>query len=248
MTSPEKTLEYYEGELSVLDREGGMLVTGAAPERFPELVAEEVSNWNYLKGPYYAPLGAAAGSYRVGPLARLNLVTRAGTELADAELESFRELAGTAHPVHDVFFAHHARLIEILAALERLGELLDDPAIIDRRVRSRAEVNQPVGIGVCEAPRGTLCHEYRVDEHGLLERVNLVIATVQNSPAMNRSIREIAGREIRGARLTEAAAQLLQIAIRAYDPCISCATHAAGTGGLLIRLIAPDGTLVQQLQ
>ncbi|TWJ16594.1 Ni/Fe hydrogenase subunit alpha [Geobacter argillaceus] len=247
LTSSEKTLEYYEGELAVMDRKGKLLVAGAVPERFPELVAEEVSNWNYLKGPYYAPLGAADGSYRVGPLARLNLVARAGTRQADAELATFRDQAGAGHPVHDVFFAHHARLIEILVALERLQELLDDPTIIDRRVRSRAEVNQPVGIGVCEAPRGTLCHEYHVDEYGLLERVNLVIATVQNSPAMNRAVREIAGQEIRGGRLTEAASQLLQIAIRAYDPCISCATHAAGSGGLRIRLVAPDGSVVQQL-
>ncbi len=245
LTSAERTLEYYEGELTVLDREGKLLVEGAAPERFPELVAEELSCWNYLKGPYYASLGAADGSYRVGPLARLNLVTRAGTRLADAELATLRERAGAGHPVHDVFFAHHARLIEILAGLERLQELLDDPAITDRRVRSRAEVNQPVGMGVCEAPRGTLCHEYHVDEHGLLKRVNLVIATAQNSPAMNRAVREIAGREIRNARLTEEVGQLLQIAIRAYDPCISCATHAAGTGGPAIRLIAPDGTVVQ---
>lgn len=247
MTSPERTLDYYGGELSVMDREGYLLAERVEPRRFPELVTEGNVAWSYLKRPHYAPLGADAGEYRVGPLARLNLVVTAGTPLADAELKMLKTLAGHARPVHDIYFAHHARLVEILAALEKLGELLDDPSATDHRVRYRAEVNQPVGIGVCEAPRGTLCHEYHVDSNGLLERVNLVIATVQNSPAMNRAVREIALREVRNGRMTDETRQLLQVAIRAYDPCISCATHAAGSDGLRIRLLAPDGSVVQRL-
>jgi NAD-reducing hydrogenase large subunit len=145
------------------------------------------------------------------------------------------------------FYYHQARLIELLFALETMAALLDDPELLDPQVRSHARTNHRIGIGVVEAPRGVLFHEYHVDETGLLDRVNLVIATGQNNRAMNRTVRQIASRYLRGGRLDEGLLNRVEHGIRCYDPCLSCSTHALGQMPLRINLYAPDGELLDSI-
>jgi NAD-reducing hydrogenase large subunit len=178
----------------------------------------------------------------MGPLARLNVAARCGTPLADAEHARFRALADG--PVLSSFHYHYARLIEILYALERIGQLLADPASLDTTVLARASRNRRHGVGVSEAPRGTLFHDYTVDENGLLTSVDLLIATGQNNVAMNRAIAQIAAAHVDGARLTEGILNRVEAGIRAFDPCLSCSTHAAGQMPLTIELRSADGVLL----
>jgi NAD-reducing hydrogenase large subunit len=191
-------------------------------------------------------MGYPQGVYRVGPLARLNVCTRMGVPLADRELAEYRQRAGDT--VNASFFYHHARLIEILAATELLEPLLADPDMLSDRLRARASINQLEGVGVSEAPRGTLFHHYRVDEHGLLTRVNLIIATGQNNLAMNATVTQIARHYIRGREIPEGVLNRVEAGIRAFDPCLSCSTHAFGQMPMIIRLVAADGTVVNEVR
>ena len=252
LVTPDGGLEHYDGLLRVIDSEGNRLEPGFPPERFREIIGEAVQPWSYLKFPYYKPHvpvgdGYAAGMYRVGPLARLNVCDYAGTSRADAELGEFRKLAPPGKPVTQSFHYHYARLIEILFALEKIELTLDDPAILDERVRSQAGVNQLMGVGVSEAPRGTLFHEYRVDDNGILQHVNLIIATGQNNLAMNRTVRQIAEAYVDGHQLSEGILNRIEHGIRVFDPCLSCSTHAIGQMPLHIQLVAADGTVVHEL-
>ncbi len=252
LVTPDGGLEHYDGLLRVIDSEGNRLEPGFPPERFREIIGEAVQPWSYLKFPYYKPHvpvgdGYAAGMYRVGPLARLNVCDYAGTSRADAELGEFRKLAPPGKPVTQSFHYHYARLIEILFALEKIELTLDDPAILDERVRSQAGVNQRLGVGVSEAPRGTLFHEYRVDDNGILQHVNLIIATGQNNLAMNRTVRQIAEAYVDGHQLSEGILNRIEHGIRVFDPCLSCSTHAIGQMPLHIQLVAADGTVVHEL-
>jgi NAD-reducing hydrogenase large subunit len=208
------------------------------------VIGEAVEPWSYLKFPYYKPLGYPAGMYRVGPLARLNVATRCGTPEADRELAEFRTLGRGV--VLSSFHYHHARLIEILYALERIGELLDHPDLLDRDVLAFARRNRHQGVGVTEAPRGTLFHDYTVDDTGLLTAVNLLIATGQNNLAMNEAVLQIARRFVDGNRLTEGMLNRVEAGIRAFDPCLSCSTHAFGRMPLSVTLVAPDGSVVDR--
>ncbi|MDO3376625.1 Ni/Fe hydrogenase subunit alpha [Geoalkalibacter halelectricus] len=239
-------LEHYDGRLRIVAADGKIIEDQVPPENFPELIAEEEEPWTYLKFPYYAPLGPEKGMYRVGPLARLNVCDFAGTRKADRELRQFRHYCAPGKPVNGSFFYHYARLIEILHALERIEELLGDDILDARHIRSRAGVNQNVGIGVCEAPRGTLFHHYQVDDHGLLEKVNLIIATGQNNLAMNRTIKQIAQRFLTAERLDEGLLNRVEHGIRAYDPCLSCSTHEAGRMPLHLELHGADGRLLDE--
>jgi len=249
LTAVNGSLDHYDGRLRMIDAVGKIVEDGVDPARYNELIGEEEEPWSYMKFPFYRPLGYAegAGMYRVGPLARLNVADRAGTPEADAELTQLRALAGDDGPVHGSFYAHQARLIEILYSLERIAELLDDPELTGEHVRSHASTNHAVGIGVVEAPRGTLFHEYHVDDHGLLTRVNLLVATGQNNLAMNRTILQIARAVVRGRKLSEGALNRIEHGIRAYDPCLSCATHALGKMPFDVVLLAPDGTVLQRV-
>jgi NAD-reducing hydrogenase large subunit len=186
------------------------------------------------------------GIYRVGPLARLNVCDFAGTERADAELRHFRTLGPTGKPVINSFHYHYARLIEILFALEKIEATLEDPAICGSKVRSQAGVNQLTGVGVSEAPRGTLFHEYQVDENGILQHVNLIIATGQNNLAINRTVRQIAERYVDGEHLGEGILNRIEHGVRAFDPCLSCSTHAVGQMPLHIQLLGANGEVVDE--
>jgi len=241
-------LEHYDGHLRIVDSTGKIVEDQIAPERYQELIAEGEETWSYLKFPYYKPFGPDKGMYRVGPLARLNVCDFAGTPKADRELRQFRHYGGHGKPVSGSFYYHYARLIEILHSLERIEEILADEILIDHHIRSRAGVNQNIGIGVSEAPRGTLFHHYEVDDNGLLEKVNLIIATGQNNLAMNRTVKQLAERFLAGDKLDQGLLNRVEHGIRAYDPCLSCSTHEAGRMPLQVQLRAADGQLLDEVK
>ncbi|MCL4297265.1 MAG: Ni/Fe hydrogenase subunit alpha [Anaerolineae bacterium] len=247
LVTPEGGLEHYDGLLRVVDSTGRVLEPGVAPERYREIIEEAVEPWSYLKFPYYKPYGLENGMYRVGPLARLNVCDFAGTPRADRELRQFRRLGAHGQPVISSFHYHYARLIEILFSLEKMTETLEDPEITSTHIRSRAGVNRTVGIGVSEAPRGTLFHEYHVNEDGILQRVNLIIATGQNNLAMNKTVKQIAQAYVNGQQLTEGILNRIEHGIRAFDPCLSCSTHAVGQMPLHVQLVAPDGEVIDEV-
>ncbi len=241
-------LEHYDGALRMIDAGGKVLEESLDPARYAEVLGEGEESWSYLKFPYYKPLGYENGSgmYRVGPLARLNVADFADTPLADRELRRFRHYGEGGGPVAGSFYYHQARLIEILHSLEKIALLLDDPGLTDAQVRSHARVNQRAGVGVTEAPRGALFHDYQVDADGLLTKVNLVIATGQNNFAMNRTVKQIAETYLHGDRLGEGLLNRVEHGIRAFDPCLSCSTHAAGKMPLEVELRGPAGQLLDR--
>jgi NAD-reducing hydrogenase large subunit len=236
--------EHYDGNLRFVDATGSIVADNIEPTRYRQYVGEAVESSSYLKSPFYRPLGYPAGAYRVGPLARLNLCERMGTPLADKELDEYRAVGGRT--VTSSFFYHYARLIEILAAIERIERLLDDPDLASTDLRAHAGINRRHGVGVSEAPRGTLFHEYEVDEQGLMQKVNLIIATGQNNLAMNRTVAQIARHYIRGPQVSEGLLNRVEAGIRAFDPCLSCSTHAVGAMPLKVQLVAADGTVVAE--
>jgi NAD-reducing hydrogenase large subunit len=177
----------------------------------------------------------------------LNVCDQIGTENADQELREFRDRAG-GRVATSSFFYHYARLVEILAAIEAIEQLVDDPDVVSSRVRAQAGINNLEGIGVSEAPRGTLFHHYKVDENGLIQKVNLIIATGQNNLAMNKTVTQIAQHYIQGEEIPEAMLNRVEAGIRAFDPCLSCSTHAVGQMPLQIQLLRSDGTVVDQVQ
>lgn len=237
--------EHYDGHLRFKDSEGNIVADNLSEDDYQDFLGEAVETWSYLKFPYYKPLGYPDGIYRVGPLARLNVCDRIGTEAADRELQEMRDRAGGV-PTSS-FFYHYARLIEIVASLEKIEQLIDDPDIVSPRVRAEAGINSLEGIGVSEAPRGTLFHHYQVDENGLLQKVNLIIATGQNNLAMNKTIAQIAKHYIHGSEIPEGMLNRVEAGIRAFDPCLSCSTHAFGQMPLQIELVGADGTVIQEV-
>ncbi|GIK72863.1 MAG: NADP oxidoreductase [Chloroflexota bacterium] len=260
LVTPEGGLEHYDGLLRVVDSDGNVLEKGLAPARYREILGEAVEPWSYLKFPYYRPAAVRearggratehyiAGMYRVGPLARLNVCDFAGTPRADAELREFRRLAPRGRPVANSFHYHYARLIEILYALERIAETVEDPSITEKRIRAHAEVNNMVGVGVSEAPRGTLFHEYHVNGDGILQKVNLIIATGQNNLAMNRTVKQIAQYHINDGKVSEGILNRIEHGIRLYDPCLSCSTHAVGQMPMVVEVYNAAGALVERVQ
>ncbi len=235
-------LEHYDGGLRVVDATGAVVADGLDPARYQDFLGEAALSWSYLKSPYYKPLGHPGGMYRVGPLARLNVASRCGTDLADRELAEFRQLGRGA--VLSSFHYHYARLIEILFAIERADQILGDPGVLSTEVQAHARRNRYEGVGCSEAPRGTLFHHYKVREGGLITWVNLLIATGQNNLAMNEAILQIARHYVHGDRLTEGVLNRVEAGIRAFDPCLSCSTHAAGEMPLRVELRAADGALL----
>jgi NAD-reducing hydrogenase large subunit len=236
--------EHGEGQVRFVDSDRQIVADGLDPRRFFEYIGESVESWSYLKSPYYRPLGYPGGMYRVGPLARLNVCERMGTPLADAELTVFRQLSAGA--VNSSFHFHQARLIEIVACLERIEQMLDDPDLKSENLRADAGINRLEGVGCSEAPRGTLFHHYQVDENGLMQKVNLVIATGQNNLAMNHTVTQIAKRYVQSQSISEGALNRIEAGIRAFDPCLSCSTHAIGHMPLHVQLVAADGSIVDE--
>ena len=243
--------EHYDGHLRFVDADGEVVADHIAPADYREWIGEASNVDSYLKSPYFKPLvgdtgDVVQGNYRVGPLARLNVCTSMGAPLADEALAVYRERAGGV--ANSSFFYHWARLIEILASTELMAVLLADDSILDPMVRSTAGVNHRHAVGVSEAPRGTLFHEYTVNEHGLLDDVNMIIATGQNNLGMNETVRQIAAEWIDGPDIPEPVLNRIEAGIRAYDPCLSCSTHAVGRMPMVVELVAPDGEVVATRQ
>ena len=172
------------------------------------------------------------------------MVDQLGTPEADAELGEYRERLGR-YPASS-FHYHYARLLEILHGIDMIGTILTEPGILDTHVRAVADVNRHEGVGVSEAPRGTLMHHYRVDDDGLVEWANLVIATGHNNLAMNRGVLDVARHYVSGEHITDGMLNRVEAVIRCFDPCLSCSTHAIGQMPLHIQLLAPDGAVVDE--
>ncbi|MCP5118991.1 MAG: Ni/Fe hydrogenase subunit alpha, partial [bacterium] len=194
-------LDLYDGRIRIVDSEGNIVADGLKPWRYHTYLGEASEEWSFMKLPYYKPLGYPGGMYRVGPLARLNVVHAMGTPQADRELREFRQRRWVVR--NESFHYHLARLIEMLHAVERIEELLNEPDILGKQVRVNAGQNRREGIGSCEAPRGTLFHHYQVDDDGLIQKANLLIATSQNNLAMNKAVEQTARRYVTPDRLTE---------------------------------------------
>ena len=245
LVTPKGEWEHYDGHLRFTDSQGNIVADGLSEDDYHQFLGEAVEPWSYLKFPYYQPLGYPDGIYRVGPLARLNVCDRIGTDAADQELQELRDRAGGV--ATSSFLYHYARLIEILACLEKIQRLVDDPDVLSSRCRAQGGVNQLNAIGVSEAPRGTLFHHYQVDENGLIEKVNLIIATGQNNLAMNKTVAQIAKHYIHGPEIPEGLLNRVEAGIRCFDPCLSCSTHAAGQMPLHIQLMAVDGQMLDEV-
>jgi NAD-reducing hydrogenase large subunit len=245
MINEDESIAFTDGALRLIDPQGNIIEDGITASRYTQVIGEAVENYSYTKFAYYKPLGYPEGSYRVGPLARLNIVKSMGTPLADKELAEFKQLAGG--PVESSFYYHHARLVEMLYGLEKIEEILSDPRILDKHVRATAGVNRLEGAGQAEAPRGTLMHNYKVDEDGKITWANLVIATGQNNNAMNRGVLQAAKHYIKDGKFTEGILNRVEAVIRTFDPCLSCSTHAVGKMPLVVTLVSADGVVVDQV-
>ncbi len=241
-----KELAHYDGKIRVVGAAGNIVAENLDATRYHEYIGEAVEAFSFLKSPYYKPMGYPNGIYRVGPLARLNIVDRCGTPLADQELAEFRALERGA--VLSSFHYHYARLIEIIYGIERIELLLNDPNILSSHVRALARPNAFEGVGVSEAPRGTLIHHYKIDEDGLMLWANLIIATGHNNLAMNRGVLQAAKHFVDGKNLQEGMLNRVEAVIRAYDPCLSCSTHALGKMPLQVQLVDASGVILDELR
>jgi len=233
-------LQLYDGAVRFVDAAGNVVVDQMPALDYQQFIGEATMPDSYLKAPYFKPLGFPEGIYRVGPLARLNVATHCGTPAADSEFDEYHQRYGRV--VESSFHFHYARLIEIIYALERMETLLNDPFILDRHVRAQAGVNSLEGVGIAEAPRGILIHHYKVNEEGAITWANLIIATGHNNLAISRSVGQVARHFIDGKKMQEGMLNRVSAVVRAYDPCLSCSTHAADQFPLEIQLLDADGT------
>ncbi len=243
--SPEGELEYYDGLIRIGDAEGNIVADGLDPLRYASYLGEASEEWSFMKLPHYKPLGYPGGLYRVGPLARLNIAKSAGTPLANREMTEFKQRGKGA--VCQSFHYHLARLIEMLHAVESIEQLADDPDLMREHVRAQAGQNRHHGVGSCEAPRGTLFHDYEVDDHGLIRRANLLIATSQNNLAMNQTVEQAARYFVSSRAIQEGMLNRVEAGIRCFDPCLSCSTHAFGQASFIIEIRNAAGDLLQQI-
>jgi NAD-reducing hydrogenase large subunit len=245
LVNEDDSIEFTDGALRLIDAKGATVEDGITATRFTEVIGEAVEPYSYTKFAYYKPLGYPAGSYRVGPLARLNIAKTMGTPKADKELVEFKQIS--SGPVESSFHYHHARLIDILYGIEKIEEILSDSRILDKHVRATAGVNRLEGAGQAEAPRGTLHHHYKVDENGKMVWANLVIATGQNNKAMNEGVLQASRHYIKDGKFTEGILNRVEAVVRTFDPCLSCSTHAAGQMPLEISLVSADGEVVDRV-
>ncbi|MCE9647754.1 MAG: Ni/Fe hydrogenase subunit alpha [Chloroflexi bacterium] len=246
LVTPANGLELYDGNIRLISR------TGAELERFEgadylDYIREHVEPWSYLKFPYYKKLGYPDGVYRVGPLGRLNIIDRIDTPLANEELKVFKTL-NNGKPVENTLYYHYARLIEALFAVERTQALCEDPDILSTEILNTRKDYKGHGVGVIEAPRGTLIHDYTADEDGKLLKVNLIVSTGHNNWAMSKAVDSVAKTYVKGSEIHEGMLNRVEAAIRAYDPCLSCSTHAVGQMPIQVDILAADGSLVKTLK
>lgn len=245
MVKDDGALELYDGKVRLIDKNGDLLELFNGAD-YLKYIGEHVEDWSYLKFPFYRGKGWPEGAYRVGPLGRINVASKISTYLANEEFKKFKSI-GIGRPVEGTLWYHYARLIEALYATERVGEILGDPEILSTDIRAEAGELKSEGVGCLEAPRGTLFHHYQVDEGGKLVKVNLIIATGHNNWAMSKSVNEVARQYVDGNKLTEGMLNRVEVAIRAYDPCLSCSTHALGQMPMVLELYGKDGGLLDRL-
>jgi NAD-reducing hydrogenase large subunit len=238
-------LEHYDGKIRIVDSDGKIVADQLDPAKYYEYIGEAAEPWSYMKFPYYRPLGYPDGAYRVGPLARLNIASHCDTPLANEELKEFKKL-GKNGVVQSTFLYHYARLVETLFCIETARNLLENPEILSERVSSKAFVNNYEGVGVAEAPRGTLVHHYKVDPQGMITWANMIIATEHNNIAYNKAVTQVAKKYVKGKHLHEGMLNRVEAVIRAFDPCLSCATHALGSMALDVQLFDSAGNLLDR--
>jgi F420-non-reducing hydrogenase large subunit len=247
-------VNFYDGLVRVVDPDGVEFVK-YAPHEYLDVVAERVEPWTYVKSTYLKKVGWTgftggkdSGVYQATPLSRLNAADGMATPLAQDEYERMYETLG-GKPVHQTLATHWARIIELLYAAERLHELASDPETTDPSVRTIPTERPTEGVGIVEAPRGTLTHHYVTDEQGLVTKCNLIVGTTNNIAPMSTSIRQAAQALIKkGEVVSEGILNMVEMAFRAYDPCMSCATHALpGHMPLEVRILDSTGQLIQRL-
>jgi NAD-reducing hydrogenase large subunit len=237
-------LDFYHGTLRARDENGRIIFDNVDYQNYRQYLSEEVKPWSYMKFPFITSLGPEAGWYKVGPLSRVQNCDFIPTPLAEAERREFVDFGGGS-PVHATLAYHWARMVEMLHSAETIKDLLHDDDIVGGELVTEGE-HESRGVGVIEAPRGTLFHHYRVDENDVVTFCNLIVSTTNNNQAMNESIRQVAKRYLDGRQLTEGLLNHIEVAIRAFDPCLSCATHALGKMPLEVELIGADGALLDR--
>ncbi|MCB0593318.1 MAG: Ni/Fe hydrogenase subunit alpha [Lewinellaceae bacterium] len=243
LVGPEGELEFYHGRLRAIDAEGKMTLNDIPNNSYLKYFTEGVEKWSYMKFPYLKHLGRKRGWNRVGPLARMNICNGISTPLAHKEWEEFRDYTN-GQTNNCTMHSHWARLIEMLHCAEMIKGLLLDQAILgDDLVREGTL--RPEGIGIIEAPRGTLIHHYKVDDRGMITKCNLIVSTTHNNEPMNRAVRWVAQNVLSDKpEITEGMLNQIEVAIRAYDPCLSCATHALGKMPLQVSVLDYEGKVV----
>ena len=237
-------LEIYHGNLRAIDAEGKKIFDQADYLQFPEYLAEEVRDWSYMKFPFIRSLGPEKGWYRVGPLARINACDFIDTPEAEAARKEFFAAVGEG-PCNLSMAYHWARMIETLYAAEKIRELLHDPDLQGTDLVTKGE-RRRIGIGVIEAPRGTLFHYYEVDENDQIAAANLIVSTTNNNESINQAVARVADSDLSGKEITEGLLNHVEVAIRAYDPCLSCATHAMGQMPLSVELYDHENQLIDR--
>lgn len=232
-------MDMYDGRLRAIDAQGKKIFDGVTPMEYCDYLMEEVRPWSYMKFPHIKSLGKERGWYRVGPLAVLNCCDYIDTPLAEKERQAFFA-AGWGRPVHATLGYHWARMVCMVYAIEKIKELLFDDDLQGTELMATGQ-RRPEGVAWIEAPRGTLFHHYKVDEHDQITNANLIVSTTSNNEALNRSVQKVAEDYLAGKEITEGLLNHIEVAVRAYDPCLSCATHAIGRMPLVVTLEGPDG-------
>ncbi len=238
-------LDLYHGVLRSVDAEGKKIIDDIDYQDYLDYIAEEVKPWSYMKFPYMRQMGAKEGWYRVGPLARLNTCEFIPTPKAQKEFEIYKAYTN-GKPNDMCLHTHWARLIETLHAAEMIKILLEDPDLQKTDLVTRGE-KQKEGVGLLEAPRGTLFHHYRINDNDQIDMANLIVSTTNNNQPMNESVNRVAKAQMNGQKeITEPMMNAVEVAIRAYDPCLSCATHALGKMPLEISLYDSNDQLIDK--
>ena len=240
LVAPDGSLDLYHGVLRARDAEGKILFDQVDYQTYDRLITEEVKPWSYMKFPYLTSMGPEAGWYKVGPLARVQNCDSIPTPFAEHERRELVAYAG-GKPLHGSLAFHWARMIEMLFAAETIKDLLHDDDLSGTELMAGGERRRE-GVGVIEAPRGTLFHHYQVGEDDLVTMANLIVSTTNNNQAMNTAVREVAKQYLDGQEITEGLLNHIEVAIRAFDPCLSCATHALGKMPLEVTLVDAEGT------
>ncbi len=238
-------MDLYHGVLRAIDTDGKKILHDVDYQNYLEYIGEEVRNWSYMKFPYLREYGKKDGWYTVGPLARLNTCDFIPTPLAQKECEIFKAYTN-GKPNNMSMHMHWARLIELLHSAEMIKELLNDPDILGDDLVTKG-TKQKEGVGLIEAPRGTLFHHYRINDNDQIEMANLIVSTTNNNQPMNNAVRMVADNWMTGHKeITEPMMNAVEVAIRAYDPCLSCATHALGKMPLEIALYDKNNNLIDK--